>query len=70
MYSVNAPAKVKKMALLMLSNSPNVYDGATAELRDICNYWGVENMGYVSAKIDEQKTEATLSKIQALVEKL
>ena len=35
----NAPAKVKKMALLMLSNSPNVYDGATAEFRDICNYW-------------------------------
>ena len=27
-------------------------------------------MGYVSAKIDEQKTDATLSKIQALVEKL
>ena len=43
---------------------------ATAEFRDICNYWSVENMGYVSAKIDEQKTDATLSKIQALVQKL
>ena len=30
----------------------------------------LQNMGYVSAKIDEQKTDATLSKIQALVEKL
>ena len=70
MYCVNSPAKVKKMALLMSSYSPNVYDGALAEFRDICNYWQVENMGYVSAKIDEQKTEATLSKIQALVEKL
>ena len=70
MYCVNAPAKVKKMALLMSSYSPGVYDGAIAEFRDICNYWKVENMGYVSAKIDEQKTDATLSKIQALVEKL
>ena len=58
------------MALLMSSYSPNVYDGATTEFRDICNYWGVENMGYVSAKIDEQKTDATLSKIQKLMEKL
>ena len=70
MYCVNAPAKVKKMALLMSSYSPNVYDGAIAEFRDICNYWGVENMGNVSAKIDEQKTEDTLRKILALVEKL
>ena len=44
MYCVNKPAKVKKMALLMSSYSPNVYDGATAEFRDICNYWSVENM--------------------------
>ena len=70
MYCVNKPAKVNKIALLMSSYSPNVYDGALAEIRDICNYWGVENMGYVSAKIDEQKTDATLSKIQALVQKL
>ncbi len=70
MYCVNAPAKVKKMALLMSSYSPGVYDGAIAEFHDICNYWQVENMGYVSAKIDEQKTDATLSKIQELVKKL
>ena len=70
MYCVNAPAKVKKMALLMSSYSPNVYDGAIAEFRDICNYWKVENMGFVSAKIDEQKTDTTLSMIQTLVQKL
>ena len=67
---VNAPAKVKKMALLMSSYSPNVYDGAIAEFRDICNYWGVENMGYVSAKIDEQKTEETKQKVIELAGKL
>ena len=70
MYCVNAPAKVKKMALLMSSYSPAVYDGALAEFRDICNYWQVENIGHVSAKIDEQKTEATKQKVLELVAKL
>ena len=70
MYCVNSPAKVKKMALLMSSYSPDVYDGALAEFRDICNYWKVENLGYVSAKIDEQKTEATKQKIVGLVTKI
>ena len=70
MYCLNAPAKVKKMALLMSSYSPGVYDGAVAEFRDICNYWGVENMGYVSAKIDEQKTEETKQKVDELVHRL
>ena len=70
MYCVNAPAKVNKMALLMSSYSPDVYDGALAEFRDICNYWQVENIGHVSAKIDEQKTEATKQKIVELVNKL
>ena len=70
MYCVNKPAKVKKMALLMSSYSPGVYDGATAEFRDICNYWQVENMGFVSAKIDEQKTEETKQKVVELASKL
>ena len=70
MYCVNSPAKVKKMALLMSSYSPNVYDGALAEFRDICNYWEAENMGIVTAKIDEQKTDATRQKIIALAGKL
>ena len=69
MYCVNNPAKVKKMALLMSSYSPGVYDGAIAEFRDICNYWQVENLGFVSAKIDEQKTDDIFKKIKALVEK-
>ena len=70
MYCVNKPTKVKKMALLMSSYSPGVYDGATAEFRDICNYRQVENMGFVSAKIDEQKTEETKQKVVALANKL
>ena len=67
MYCVNKPANVKKMALLASSHSPNVYDGANAEYRDICNDWGVENIGVVTAKLDEQKTEATKAKVVELV---
>ena len=58
------------MALLMSSYSPGVYDGALAEFRDICDYWKVENMGAVTAKIDEQKTEETRQKVIALAAKL
>ncbi|MBP3777130.1 MAG: flavodoxin family protein [Prevotella sp.] len=70
MYCVNAPAKVKKMALLMSSYSPGVYTGATAEYHDICKYWHAEDSGIVTAKIDEQKTDETKQKIQALVSNL
>ena len=47
-----------------------MYDGATAGFRDLCDYWHAENMGVVTAKIDEQKTEATKQKIVELVAKL
>jgi multimeric flavodoxin WrbA len=70
MYCVNAPAKLKKMALLMSSYSPGVYDGAKAEYRDICNYWNVKDSGIVTAKVDEQKTDAIKQKIQELVKNL
>jgi hypothetical protein len=70
MYCVNSPAKVKKMALLVSSYSPGVYNGAIAEYHDICNYWKVEDTGIVTAKIDEQKTEETKQKIVALVNNL
>ena len=69
-YNMNKPPKVKKMALLMSSYSPDVYDGAIGEYRGILNYWGVEDTGIVTAKIDEQKTEATREKILELVKKL
>ena len=70
LYCVNSPAKVKKMALLLSSYSPDVYDGAIAEFRDICNYWKVDNVGVITAKIDEQKTDDLKQKIHDLVGKL
>jgi len=58
------------MALLMSSYSSGVYTGATAEYHDICNYWHAEDSGIVTAKIDEQKTDETRQKIQAIVNNL
>lgn len=70
MYCVNSPARAKKMALLVSSYSPNVYSGALAEYKDICNYWGCKDSGIVTAKVDEQKTEAIRQKIVEIVKNL
>jgi hypothetical protein len=67
---MNKPGKLKKMALLASSYSPNVYDGAIGEYRGILNYWGIEDTGIVTAKIDEQKTDATRNRLVELVKKL
>ena len=47
-----------------------VADGAIGECRAILGYWGVEDTGVVTAKDDEQNTDATRAKILQLVEKL
>lgn len=70
MYCVNNPAKVKKMALMMSSYSPGVYDGAIAEYRDICKYWEAVDCGIVTAMVNEQKTDALKQKIIDLVSNL
>ena len=69
-YCMNKPGKLKKMALLASSYSPNVYDGAIGEYCGILNYWGVEDTGVVTAKNDEQKTDVTRNRILQLVGKL
>ena len=65
-YNMNKPPKLRKMALLLSSYSPDVYDGAIGEYQGIRGYWGVEDGGIVTAKIDEQKTDATRAKVVAL----
>ena len=66
-YNMQKPGKLKKMALLLSSYSPGVYDGALGEYHGIQSYWGVEDAGVVTAKIDEQKTDATRAKILDVV---
>ena len=69
-YNMNKPGKLKKTALLVSSYSPSVYDGTIGEYSGIIGYWGVDDTGIVTAKIDEQKTDATRAKILDLVKKL
>ena len=69
-YCIEKPSKVRKTALLLSSYSPGVYDGAVAEYKDIIAYCGYEDAGIVTAKNDEQKTDATRAKLAALVARL
>ena len=66
LYCIQKPPKLRKMALLLSSYSPDVYDGAVGEYRGIADYWEVVDAGVVTAKLDEQKTDATRAKVAAL----
>jgi len=69
-YAMMKPANVKKTALLLSSHSPAVYDAAIAEYKSISGFCGYEDTGVVTAKLDEQKTDATRQKVLGLVAKL
>ena len=69
-YSMMKPANVKKTALLLSSHSPGVYEDAIAEYKLISGFCGYEDMGIVTACLDEQKTDETKQKILDLVKKL
>ena len=67
MYCVMKPAKLQKMALLISSHSPGVYESAKAEYHDLCGFWGATDTGTVTAMASEQKTDETKAKIAAIV---
>ena len=66
-YSLMTPPKLKKMALLLSSYSPGVYDAATTEFNYLLNFWKAENAGIVTAQNDEQKTDAIREKVIGIV---
>jgi len=70
LYPTLKPANVKKMALMLSSYSPGVYEPAIKEYELLCSFWQFENTGIVTAMNDEQKTDATAQKIKDLVTKL
>lgn len=69
-YCMMTPPKLKKMALLMSSYSPGVYDAAVAQYKYLCDYWKAEDCGTVTAMFDEQKTDDTKQKVVDIVSKL
>jgi multimeric flavodoxin WrbA len=57
-YSVDIPANVKKVALIMSSGSKYVYGAAITEyFQSIVEYWGVENAGIFTANGKQNKSE-------------
>ena len=57
-YSIDIPANVKKVALIMSSGSPFVYGPAIAQYyHSIVEYWGVENAGIFTANGEKNKSE-------------
>ncbi len=70
MYCVMKPAKVQKMAMLLSSYSPGVYDAAKREYEYLCGFWHATDSGIVTTMNDEQKTDETRAKIQAIVSNL
>ncbi|MCQ2113390.1 MAG: flavodoxin family protein [Bacteroidaceae bacterium] len=59
-YSMQKPPLVQQLAMLLSSYSPNVYDAAKAQLRDMANYFGAKVAGVVTADNSENLTEAKL----------
>ena len=55
------PAKATKMALMMSSMSPGVYEGAITEYKTMVGFFGMEDMGVVTAAGDENKSEAKMA---------
>ena len=69
MTVMQRPGK-KKMALMLSSNSPGVFDASILQYQQLCGYWQFEDTGIVTASNDEQKTEETKQKIIEIVSKL
>ena len=69
-YNMMTPPKLKKMALLMSSYSPGVYDAAIAQYKYLLGFWKADDAGIVTAKVDEQQTDETKQKVHNLVNNL
>ena len=69
-YCIGAPAKAKKIALLLSSGSPNVYDSALAQFKAFSAYTKIELAGVITANGEENQSEAKLNEIKAFAKAL
>lgn len=63
-YCMMKPPKLKKMALLLSSHSPEVYDAILAQYHAIAGFWGVEDCFSITAFEGENKSENLKQKIK------
>ena len=65
-YAINHPAKAKYSALLLSSYSPDVYNGAIGQYKDMIAYMGMTDKGIIMADNTTNKTPAKLAEVRAL----
>ncbi len=69
-FCIGKPAKAAKVALLLSSGSPGVYDSAIAQIKAYAAYTGIAYAGAVTANGEENKSEAKFSEIREFAKSL
>ena len=69
-YCIGKPEKAAKVALLLSSASPGVYDAAIAQAKAYCGYTGIELAGVITANGGENKSEAKMKEIREFAKAL
>ena len=69
-FCIGKPSKAKKVALLLSSGSPGVYDAAIAQMNGYCAYTGIELAGVITANGAENKSEAKMNEIREFAKAL
>lgn len=63
-FCIGKPTKAKKVALLLSSGSPGVYDAAVAQMNAYCAYTGIGLAGVITANGAENKAESKMNEIR------
>ena len=69
-YCIGKPAKAQKMALILSSGSPNVYDAAIAQIKSYAAYTKIELAGIITANGAENNSEAKLNEVREFAKAL
>ena len=69
-YCIGKPAKAQKVALLLSSGSPGVYDAAVTQFKGYCAYTGMELCGVLTANGAENGSEDKLNEIKEFAKAL
>ncbi|MBQ9358499.1 MAG: flavodoxin family protein [Abditibacteriota bacterium] len=63
-YALMRPEKTRRMALLLSSGSPGVYNAAVCQYKDMLSYLGIGNSGIITAAGSENKAPEKLEEIR------
>ena len=63
-YAIMRPEKTRRMAMLLSSGSPGVYNAAVCQYKDMLSYMGIGNSGIITAAGRENKSPEKLEEIK------